>query len=465
MIYHRQAIHIAVLLWGCIFSLLAALCLHINSDRDEKKRSYILGMQLSCAILMGSDAAAWAFRGSPGDFSRRAVVLSNFLVFFMSDVILLFYHRYICSCLFEHAHDVKPVRDRLVEGICVLALLLIVLSQFTHLYYEIDANNVYHRNPAYVVSMLLPMAGGMLDFTLLIQYRRNISREMWMALISYLVLPLAASVIQIFCYGISFSNIAICVSMILLFLETMITQNRKRLEQESVLARQEKQLASQELELTRQEKQLAEQELELTRQEKQLTQRRIASMMSQMRTHFIFNVLTTISGYCKIDPEKADQALIRFSRYLRRNMRFLEEDGLIPFRTEAEQLDDYVALQQMRFPNRIDYVQEFEAMDFLIPPLTIQPIVENAIKHGLIEQGKSGTVRVRSQREENGVRIEVLDDGVGFDLRELKKEDSIGLRNVRYRLEKMTNASMKIESRMGEGTRVVIHIPERSGKL
>lgn len=452
MIYNRQAIHVAVLLWGCIFSLLTALCLHMGREVEGKKRHCMLGMQLSCALLMGSDAIAWSFRGTPGIFARNMVLVSNFLVFFMSDVILLLYHRYVCSCLFEKEQKEKCIRERLVGAICILGMVLVVLSQFTHWYYEIDAGNFYHRNPGHIVAMLLPMAGGILDFTLLVQYRKNVSRDMLTALVSYLVLPLAASLVQIFYYGISFSNIAICISMILMFFEMMITQNRKMLEQERLIARQEKDLA-------RQEKELAKQEIELAQQEKQLTQKRIASMMSQLRSHFIFNVLTTISGYCKIDPEKADQALIRFSRYLRRNIRFLEEEGMITFRTEAEQLDDYVALQQMRFPNRIRYEKKLEEMDFWIPPLTIQPIVENAIKHGLIEKGKNGTVRVTSRKDENGVWIEVTDDGTGFDLKELEKEDSVGIRNVRYRLEKMTNASMEIESTLGVGTRVVIHIP------
>lgn len=438
MIYNRQAIHIAVLLWGCIFSLLMAFCLHLNREVEKTKKTYMLGMQLSCAVLMGSDAAAWAFRGSQGEGSRWVVLICNFLVFFMSDMILLMYHRYVCCCLFEQNQKEAYIRRKLVAAICILAMFLVILSQFTHFYYEIDAVNIYHRNAAYFVSMLLPMAGGLLDFTLLVQYRQNISHDTRKALISYLILPLAASLIQIFYYGISFSNIAICISLVLMFVETVMSQNRKILEQE---------------------RRIAQQELEIVRQEQQLTQRRVASMMSQMKAHFIFNVLTTISGYCKIDPEKADQALIRFSRYLRRNIRFLEEEGLVSFTTEEAQLDDYVALQQMRFPDRITYEKELEETNFLIPPLTIQPIMENSIKHGLIEQDKSGTVRLTTRKEKDGVRIEVTDDGAGFDLKELEKGDSVGIRNVRYRLEKMTDATMKMESIVGVGTRVVIHIP------
>ncbi len=454
MIYNRQSIHIAVLLWGCIFSLLTAVCLVLSSEVEQKKKKILLCMQLSCALLMGSDAAAWAFRGNLSAVGWWIVRISNFAVFFFSDVILLLYHAYVCNCLFEQQQSEDPgsggLRVRLVPVIGILAMVLVIVSQFIHLYYYIDVKNIYHRQPAHFFAMVLPMTGGLLDLTLLIQYRKNISREMLAALISYLVLPLAASFVQIFFYGISYTNIAIGISVILMFLETMIVQNRRMLEQEKIMAEQKQRIT--------------QQKLELTEQEKQLTQRRVAAMMSQMRSHFIFNVLATISGYCKIDPEKADQALIQFARYLRRNIRFLEEEGTVSFTTEVEQLDDYVALQQMRFPDRVRYEKDLKEKEFRIPPLTIQPLVENAIKHGIVEADRSGTVRLTVSRDKDGIRIEVTDNGAGFEQKELEKKESVGIRNVRYRLEKMINATMKIDSQPGHGTRVVIQIPQSNGE-
>ena len=186
---------------------------------------------------------------------------------------------------------------------------------------------------------------------------------------------------------------------------------------------------------------------------------RIASMMSQIRNHFIFNCLSTISGYCKIDPEKADAALTRFTRYLRRNMNFLEEKGLITFENEVKQLEDYVALEQMRFGDLIEFGEDFETVAFKIPPLTVQPLVENAIKYGLTKPGKKGSVCVLTRKEKSGIVIEVIDDGVGFETSEMEEKNSIGIRNVRYRLGHMINASLKIESTPGKGTRAVIFIP------
>lgn len=208
-----------------------------------------------------------------------------------------------------------------------------------------------------------------------------------------------------------------------------------------------------------QEIQLVEMDRQLAEKERKLAERRIATMMSQIRSHFIFNILTAISGYCKYDPEKADEALICFSRYLRRNIKIIEEEGVIDFTRELEQLEDYISLEQLRFPDTITFEKDIEESNFRIPPLTIQPIVENAIKHGLVEHGRSGTVRLHTRKEKENITITVTDDGAGFAPEECAKEDSVGIRNVRFRLESMVHGSLTVESSPGEGTKVTIQIP------
>lgn len=443
--FNRQSLHIALLLWGCVFSLLAAVCVSMIRNFDKEKRRWLLAQQLTCALLLASDALAWGWRGIPGTVGSVIVRISNFLVFACSDMILLLFHGYLCSCLFPDCSvrlrmvrasgkgtDNAPVlRIRAVTVIAVLALGLVILSQPTNLYYGFDADNVYHRSSAYVLSALLPMAGMMIDLSLLVQYRHRVSRELFVAMLSYLVLPLAAVGVQIFFYGVSLTNISISISMILMFLETTIEQNRRA----------------------------AEQDRKLAQTERELTESRIATMMSQIRNHFIFNTLGTISGYCKIDPPKADEMLTRFARYLRRNMQYLEEKDLIPFDTEVSQVEDYVMLEQMRFPHRIEFGENFEVTDFRLPPLTVQPLVENAVKHGIIKPGKSGSICLATRQKDSCIIVEVLDDGIGFDAAETEKAGSIGLRNVRYRLEHMAAATLEIKSKPGQGTCAVIRIP------
>ena len=443
--FNRQSIHISLLLWGCIFCLLAAFCMFISRDIDREKKKYMFLLQLSSAVLLVSDAAAWAFRGSPGELGNYMVHISNFLVFLFSDIILLLYHAYVCNCIFEKDSQEKKnsIRVKLVVLICLTAIFLIIMSQFTNLYYYIDADNYYHRNPAYFISLFLPMAGMLTDLSLLFSYRKNISRELLLAMVSYIVLPFIAAIILLFYYGISLINLAIGISMILMFVETMIEQSKKTAQKERLLAEQDRQLAQ---------------------KERELTDSRIASMMSQIRNHFIFNTLGAISGYCKIDPVKADDALMKFSRYLRRNMSWLEEKGMIPFENELKQVEDYVYLEKMRFGGRFEFGEDLDELNFAIPPLTVQPLVENAVKHGLTKPGKQGSVCLMTSREPDAILIQVIDDGVGFKPEELEKSTSIGLKNVRYRLEHLAGATLEIESTPGEGTRAMIRIPLAGGE-
>lgn len=438
--FDRQSVHIALLLWGCIFSLIAALCIFMNKNFEREKRKWMLHMLLICAALLFSDALAWGYRGGSGDAAYYMVRISNFLVFILSDVLLLAFHGYVCCHLLEGKEEKQmPVfRVKGVSFIALLGMLVVIVSQFTHWYYYFDAQNFYHRNSAFFLSLLIPFLGMMLDLTLMVQYRKNISRNILVSMISYLVLPIVAVVIQTFYYGISLINIAISISMLIMFIEAIMEQGRK---------------------MTEQERKLMQQDLELAKQNTELTERRIASMKSQIRTHFIFNVLGSISTYCKIDPAKADEALTRFARYLRRNMRYMEENGLIPFQEEMKQLQDYVALEQMRFQDLVEYGEDLEVTDFLIPPLTVQPLVENAIKHGLAEHGRKGMVCVFTRKETDAVVIEVMDNGAGFSMNELEKSDSLGIQNVRYRLEHMAGGTLKYESTLGEGTKAIIRIP------
>lgn len=156
---------------------------------------------------------------------------------------------------------------------------------------------------------------------------------------------------------------------------------------------------------------------------------------------------------------KVSRNILDDSRYLRRNIKIIEEEGLIDFSKELEQVVDYVSLEQLRFPDVITFEKDIEESNFQIPPLTIQPIIENAIKHGLVEHGRKGTVRLQTIREKNNIVITVTDDGAGFEPEECQKEDSVGIKNVRFGLESMLNGSLVIKSIPGEGTQVTIMIP------
>lgn len=199
----------------------------------------------------------------------------------------------------------------------------------------------------------------------------------------------------------------------------------------------------------------------LEEMESQLALSRTMTMMSQIRSHFVFNVLNAISGMCKYDPEKADDTVVCFARYLRNNIDIMEDDKSIPFSAEIRQIEDYVMLEQIRFGDKIEFYTDIETDRFLIPPLILQPIIENAIKHGVSKKLTNGNIILRAREENGNIIITVEDDGVGFDMEELKKEKSVGLRNIRFRLAQLAGGTMDIVSEIGVGTTVTITMPKK----
>lgn len=204
-----------------------------------------------------------------------------------------------------------------------------------------------------------------------------------------------------------------------------------------------------------------EQKNALKEMETRLTLSRTTTMMSQIRSHFVFNILNAISGMCKYDPEKADDTIVRFARYLRSNIDIMENDKNIPFTTDLKQLEDYVILEQVRFGDKIEFYTDIEADQFMLPPLILQPVVENAIKHGVSKKHTDGTIILRTRDTGENIVITVEDDGVGFNLEELNKEKSVGLKNIRFRLHHLVNGTLDIASEVGKGTTVTITIPKK----
>ena len=185
----------------------------------------------------------------------------------------------------------------------------------------------------------------------------------------------------------------------------------------------------------------------------------IVLAMSQIRTHFVFNVLNAISGLCKSDPEQADMQIVLFSRYLRNNIDIMQEDHPIPFEKELEHMHNYVDLEQLRFGEKIILDENYEYVNFVIPSLVMQPLVENAIKHGLLPKAGGGVIRVNTSRRGDGVLIEIADNGIGFDTSKNVDSASVGLSNVRFRVEKMMNGRMQVESTPNVGTLVRLWLP------
>jgi sensor histidine kinase YesM len=203
-----------------------------------------------------------------------------------------------------------------------------------------------------------------------------------------------------------------------------------------------------------------EMEAEQKLMQAQLQESRIAIMISQIQPHFIYNTLGTIQQLCKEEPEQASRLVQNFSIYLRGNFSELSNTVPIRFAKELEHVRCYTEIELIRFPD-MTVRYDIQAEEFLLPALTVQPMVENAIKHGLMGLEEGGTVTISAYEEQDAYCVCISDDGIGFDvsgLTDTKKH--IGIRNVRERLQAMCGGSMTIESQPGTGTRVLIWIPK-----
>ncbi|MBQ9329155.1 MAG: histidine kinase [Solobacterium sp.] len=190
-------------------------------------------------------------------------------------------------------------------------------------------------------------------------------------------------------------------------------------------------------------------------------QSRIQIMMTQIQPHFLYNTLSTIQSLCRTDPEQAFNVTEKFGTYLRQNLDSLNQTTLIPIQDELEHTRVYTEIEMVRFPRiRIEY--DIRDTDFSVPALTIRPLVENAIRHG-VRIRPNGLVRVCTQKTEEGHEIIISDNGIGFDVNQLtqSEETHIGIRNVWERIETMCGGTLVVDSQPDQGTTITIRIPDR----
>ena len=198
-----------------------------------------------------------------------------------------------------------------------------------------------------------------------------------------------------------------------------------------------------------------EQDLRLQRE---IAHERASVLVLQMRPHFIYNTLMCIHSLCRLDPQMAQQITMDFTNYLRRNFNAVASDSTIPFSTELEHTRAYLAVEQARYDDMlvVDYDTPFTR--FRLPPLTLQPIVENAVKHGMDLDSDPLCISIRTRYTDVGTEIIVEDNGIGFDPSG-ESEPHIALKNIRQRLEMMCGGTLELTSREAGGTRVTIRVP------
>lgn len=210
------------------------------------------------------------------------------------------------------------------------------------------------------------------------------------------------------------------------------------------------------------EREAHEYALAASRLQTQLAEARLASLRMQLQPHFLYNTLHAISALIYISPETADRMLERLSDLLRLVLEH-DDEPEVALRAELDVLDRYLSIQQMRFGDRlhVEHNVEPESLDIRVPALILQPLVENAIRHGIERRASGGRIAIRAHRQGDALRLEVEDDGPGLNAGVEHGGTGVGLANVRARLEQLHGSAgaLRLESARGGSMRVVVIVP------
>jgi len=430
-------INLSMELWGCVMCGVVMLCLLLGSrPRDESDQLYLRMLLCNIGSLL-FDALALLFRGHPGTFCWWGVRLSNFISFSSNYGLLASFNHYLTAYLGKRDRvSQKPLLATRI--LCLAGIGLVVLTQFFPILYIIDARNIYHRVGFFWLSHAIGIVCVAIDAGMLLAHRQQLSRQERAAFWSYIVLPALAICVQMFVYGLVFLGLADTITMITIFIILQSEQARLIAEQKRLMAEKEN----------------------------QLMQSRVAIMLSQIQPHFLYNALLAIQNMCHGKAPKAEQATIQFSEFLRGNLDSLQADKPIPFRQELSHTQNYLWLEKQRFEENLRVEYDIRAEDFRIPALTLQPIVENAVRYGVTKKEYGGTVRISSRETDDAFLVTVEDDGAGFDPYAPKEDGRthIGISNVGDRLRTLCGGSLTITSRLGEGTVAVISVPKEGQK-
>ena len=305
---------------------------------------------------------------------------------------------------------------------------VLIATQFTTAFYYVTPNNHFFRGPLWwlwltplVLIMLCNIAG-------VIKRRKKLSKKVFIALLVYL-LPMTAAIIAHMFISV---ELFVIFGMALFALIMFVLIISDHIEQ-------------------------------YTRYQREIAHQRASVMVLQMRPHFIYNTMATIYHLCKLDADKAQQVTLDFTNYLRQNFSAIASEHTVPFADELRHTQAYLAVEQAMHEDSLFVEFDTPHTFFRVPPLTLQPLVENAVKHGMNPDGKPLHIFVKTAQTASGSEIIVENDGADFVPAD-DNEPHIALNNIRQRIEMMCKGSLTIKPRDGGGTVVTVFIPKKQSK-
>ena len=406
---------------GLAFSF-ACLLLSIISHVPERRTRRFLVLFFSVMTLY----IVCNLLGVIAEFSA-SVVFSQLSLFFeslFSSILMPLLVWYLLQCCKEPWQKNRLLA--IVFALWVGYAALLIYTQFTREIYYFSPDNVYHRGPYYPVLLVPPVLIMLTTLVGVVRRRKQLTKKQFSAFLIYLLLPTAAMLLQMWFYGLFLIVSATALSA-LFMLAFFLTDYM-----ESYI-----------------------------RQKEEIAEQRASIMVLQMRPHFIYNTLSSIYYLIRQDQTKAQQVTRDFMTYLRKNFSAIAKENTIPFTEELEHARAYLAVEKARFEEKLFVEWDTPHTHFRVPTLTLQPIVENAVKHGIGPQLDPLHITVTTRRTDKGSFLTVEDSGKGFTPED-PNEPHIALSNLRERLQMMCNGTLDIHPGETGGTVVTVFIPADS---
>lgn len=416
------AVVTAVMLVGCF----------LERQHRTKSGKLFVWCLLAHAGMLLVDTPIWLLLAEP---QPENVLLIKILSFFSDGFLCVLISLY-ADCLTEYIGERKTISRRYTDCIMVLcgaAVLLSLLNAFNGMYIYYDENGLDQTGPLYLVSQAFNVLLPAMTMVLAFRHHDVIGwRNTWIFVL-YGAIPVLSIPAQIF-WAVTPVYLSATVSLVLVYTLIHVEQVRRAADVEKALV----------------QKELA------------LSESNNALVLSQIQPHFLYNALTSIYRLCDIKPEAAKEAVSNFSQYLRGNLDSIKQTGMISFEEELKHLQAYLFLEKIRYDEYLDIRYDIRATGFFIPPLTVQPLVENAVNHGISDLPDGGCVTISTQEEPDCYSIRVSDNGVGFDpaVPPADGRSHIGIANVRSRLDILCHGTLEILSAPGSGTTAIIKIPK-----
>ncbi|MBQ0072473.1 MAG: histidine kinase [Spirochaetales bacterium] len=429
----EYALYVVLNIFSFVILLIILSISFFTKGKKRNAENIFMMMEFSMLMLLFSDSMIFTLVGR----SWALLPLKFFwgLTYVLSTLVITLFHFYAVAFLRDYKKLDIPLHKTyyIIVSIVINAVWLIALP--FGLYTKFDAQGNFQNTSFHLYSQL--GYGLLLSPDILMVYKnRKVIGNKRVSWALFLSVTLVTRILDLILH----------VSMIFPMMTLSLVFIYDTLNQETDMA-------------------LKEQAIALQKQEKELQVTREKIVISQIQPHFLYNVLNTICILCRKNPDLAAKTTADFATYLRMNLNFLSVDTPVLFDEEQRHTEIYLSLEQLRFGDDMSVVWDIQTRSFTLPVLTLQPIVENAVKHGICQKENGGTVWISTREERDAFVVIVKDDGVGFDTRNLHYEDGkthIGMENTRRRLAVISKATMTVESTIGKGTTVTIRVPKEA---